>query len=77
MNESHHSLNNNFHDRFIKGNYDLSKEQFQEYVDNQKRHIKPLPFIQKRINEYFNKYDFENSIGLHIRRTDLKEQEKN
>lgn len=68
--------NNNFHDRFIKGNYDLSKEQFQEYVDNQKRHIKPLPFIQKRINEYLNKYDFENSIGLHIRRTDLKEQEK-
>jgi hypothetical protein len=68
--------NNNFHSRYIEGNYDLSQKEFQKIVDNQKRHIKPLPFIQERIDRYLNKYDFENSIGLHIRRTDLKEQEK-
>lgn len=68
--------NNNFHARFIEGNFDLTQKQFQKYVDNQKRHIKPLPHIQNKIDEYLKKYDFENSIGLHIRRTDLKEQEK-
>ena len=68
--------NNNFHARFIEGNFDLTQKEFQKYVDNQKRHIKPLPHIQNKIDEYLKKYDFENSIGLHIRRTDLKEQEK-
>lgn len=68
--------NNNFHGRFIKGNYDLSAEEFQEYVNNQRRHIKPLPHIVDDINKNSAKFDSENTIGLHIRRTDLKEQHK-
>jgi hypothetical protein len=68
--------NNNFHDRFIEGNYSLTKEEFQEYVNNQKRHVIPLPFIQKDIDKYTKELDLKNTIGLHIRRTDLKEQHK-
>jgi hypothetical protein len=68
--------NNNFHGRFIEGNYDLSAEEFQEYVNNQRRHIKPLPHIQDDINKHTTELDLENTIGLHIRRTDLKEQHK-
>ena len=68
--------NNNFHGRFIEGNYDLSKEEFQEIVNKQKRHIKPLPHTQKKINEYSEKLSMKKCIGLHIRRTDLKEQDK-
>jgi len=68
--------NNNFHGRFIEGNYDLSTKQFQEIVNKQKRHIKPLPFIQKQIDEYSKQLNMKNCIGLHIRRTDLKEQDK-
>ncbi len=68
--------NNNFHGRFIEGNYDLSKEQFQEYVDNQRKHIKPIAPIQAEIDKYTSELDLENTIGLHIRRTDLKEQDK-
>ena len=68
--------NNKFHERFIDGNFELTKEEFQEYVNNQIRHIKPLPHIQQEIDDYANKLDVENTIGLHIRRTDLKEQDK-
>jgi len=68
--------NNNFHGRFIEGNYDLSKKEFQEIVNKQKRHIKPLPSIQKQIDEYSKQLNVESCIGLHIRRTDLKEQDK-
>jgi len=68
--------NNNFHARFIEGNYDLTQKEFQKYVDNQKRHIKPLPHIQKQFEKFKLELDIENCIGLHIRRTDLKEQHK-
>lgn len=68
--------NNKFHEVFIKGNFEVTQKEFQKYVDNQKRHIKPLPHIQKDIDEYAEKLDIENTIGLHIRRTDLKEQDK-
>lgn len=68
--------NNNFHGRFIEGNYDLTQKEFQKYVDNQKRHIKPLPHIQKQFEKFKLELDIENCIGLHIRRTDLKEQHK-
>ena len=68
--------NNNFHGRFIEGNYDLTQKEFQKYVDNQKRHIKPLPHIQKQFEKFKIELDIENCIGLHIRRTDLKEQHK-
>jgi hypothetical protein len=50
--------------------------EFQEYVNNQRRHIKPLPHIQSRIDSYAKTLDVGNTIGLHIRRTDLKEQDK-
>jgi hypothetical protein len=68
--------NNNFHARFIEENYDLTQKEFQKYVDNQKRHIKPLPHIQKQFEKFKLELDIENCIGLHIRRTDLKEQNK-
>ena len=68
--------NNKFHERFIKGNFNLTTDQFQEYVNNQIKYIKPLLHIQKEIDDYANKLDIENTIGLHIRRTDLKEQDK-
>ena len=68
--------NNNFHARFIEGNYDLTQKQFQKYVDNQRMHIKPLPRIQKQFEKFKLELDIENCIGLHIRRTDLKEQHK-
>ncbi len=68
--------NNKFHERFIDGNFELTKKEFQEYVNNQKRHIKPLPHIQNEIDMYADKLDVKNTIGLHIRRTDLKEQDK-
>lgn len=68
--------NNNFHARFIEENYDLTQKEFQKYVDNQKRHIKPLPHIQKQFEKFKLELDIENCIGLHIRRTDLKEQHK-
>jgi hypothetical protein len=68
--------NNKFHEKFIEGNFNLSISEFQEYVNNQIRHIKPLPHIQKEIDDYAKKLDVENTIGLHIRRTDLKEQHK-
>ena len=68
--------NNNFHDRFINGNFEITKKEFQVIVDKQKRHIKPLSHIQEQIDEYQSKLDLETCIGLHIRRTDLKEQEK-
>ena len=68
--------NNNFHGRFIEGNFDLTKEEFQVYVNDQRKHFKPLPEIQQRIDENASELDIENCIGLHIRRTDLKEQDK-
>ena len=68
--------NNNFHGRFIDRNYDLTKDEFQVYVDNQRKHFKPLPEIQKLIDENARELDIENCIGMHIRRTDLKEQDK-
>ena len=68
--------NNKFHERFIKGNFDLTTDQFQEYVNNQIKYVKPLPHIQAEIDDYAKKLDVENTIGLHIRRTDLKEQDK-
>ena len=68
--------NNNFHQRFIENNYDLTQKQFQEIVDKQKRHIKPLKHIQQRIDENAKSLEIEKCVGLHIRRTDLKEQEK-
>jgi len=68
--------NNKFHERFINGNFDLSVSEFQEYVNNQIRHIKPISEIQNRIDKYTKELDIENTIGLHIRRTDLKEQDK-
>lgn len=66
--------NNSFHDNFIEGNFNLSKKEFQKIVDNQKRYINPLPHIQKKFELLKNKLNIENCIGLHIRRTDLKEQ---
>jgi hypothetical protein len=68
--------NNKFHEFFIDGNFELTQKEFQKYVDNQKQYVKPLPHIQKDIDEYADKLDIENTIGLHIRRTDLKEQDK-
>ena len=68
--------NNKFHERFIGGNFELSVSEFQEYVNNQIRHIKPIAEIQNRIDKYTKELDIENTIGLHIRRTDLKEQDK-
>ena len=68
--------NNKFHEFFIDGNFELTQKEFQKYVDNQKQYVKPLPHIQKDIDEYVDKLDIENTIGLHIRRTDLKEQDK-
>lgn len=68
--------NNKFHDRFIEGNFELTKREFQVFVNNQRRHLKILPHIQQRIDEYIKSLDLGNCIGLHIRRTDLKEQDK-
>ena len=68
--------NNKFWEVFINGNFELTKEGFQEYVNSQRQHIKPLPDIQSRIDSYTKTLDVENTIGLHIRRTDLKEQDK-
>jgi hypothetical protein len=68
--------NNSFHDNFIEGNFDLTKEEFQSIVNKQKRHIKPLPHIYKQLENFKQDLDIENCIGLHIRRTDLKEQHK-
>lgn len=68
--------NNKFHDRFIEGNFELTRKEFQTFVNKQSRHINILPNIQKRIDEYAGELDIENCIGLHIRRTDLKEQDK-
>lgn len=68
--------NNNFHGRYIEGNYDLDVKEFQKLVDDQRKYIQPIEPIQKKITEYTEKFDLENTIGLHIRRTDLKEQDK-
>jgi hypothetical protein len=68
--------NNKFHEMFIQGNYDLTVKGFQKYVNNQRRHVKPLPEIQLKIDEYTDELDLKNCVGLHIRRTDLKEQDK-
>ena len=68
--------NNKFHERFIDGNFELTEKEFQKYVNNQRKYIKPLPPIQSRIDSYAKNLDVENTIGLHIRRTDLKEQDK-
>jgi hypothetical protein len=68
--------NNNFHDRFIEGNFALTKGEFQVYVNDQRKHFKPLPEIQQQIDDNIRELDIENCIGLHIRRTDLKEQDK-
>ena len=64
--------NNKFHDVFIDGNYELSKEEFQEYVNNQRRHIKPIERIQNEVDKYTSELDLENTIGLHIRSYRLK-----
>ena len=68
--------NNNFHNRFIEGNYDLTTTEFQKIVNNQRKYIKPVEHIQRKLNEYQKKLKISKCVGLHIRRTDLKEQDK-
>jgi len=66
--------NNKFHDKFIKEKFELTKEEFQLYVNAQKKYLNPVAKIKKDIDNFSRLCDIENTIGLHIRRTDFKEQ---
>ena len=68
--------NNKFHDVIIENNFDLSKKEIQKFVNNQRQNIILLPNIEQKFKEYTETLNIKNSIGLHIRRTDLKEQDK-
>jgi hypothetical protein len=68
--------NNKFHDEFIQNRYTLSKEEFQLYVNNQRKYLNPISRIQAEIARYEKALDIKNTIGLHIRRTDFKEQDQ-
>lgn len=37
---------------------------------NEMKYFKPIPSIQAKIDQYLNKYDFDNIVGVHIRKTD-------
>ena len=68
--------NNKFHDTYLQNKFNITKDEFQIYVNNQKQFIAPVDKIQAQIDFYTKKLDIENTIGLHIRRTDFKEQKQ-